>query len=94
MTWIIFISFHSFCFLLSLSKEFSSDLSLSVCLSVSLSPSLKNTENEVYIYKKLRHTKNEKMENQNSDRSSCFRLWSSKSPNKPCSAKSNPDPKC
>jgi hypothetical protein len=26
--WIIFISFHSFCFLLSLSKEFSSDLSL------------------------------------------------------------------
>ncbi len=79
MKWIIFISFHSFCFC-SLSKEISSDLFLSVW---------KHREPSFYIQEVKTQHKNI-LEYQNSDRSSCFRLWSSKSPNKPCSAKSNP----
>jgi hypothetical protein len=47
MTWIIFISFHSFCFLLSLSKEFSSDLSLSL--------SEKHRERSLYIQEVKTH---------------------------------------
>ena len=51
MKWIIFISFHSFCFLLSLSKEFSSDLSLSVSLSLSE----KHRERSLYIQEVKTH---------------------------------------